>query len=170
VKLTSEPGAFPDSESESGMNEIEQAARERLDVIVVLLVMQSALGWLSVLATFLFAAAAGALPFFGGAILVGLVGPVLTLALALGLTRLKRWARNGVLAYEALVLLGAAARLLISRGFALQLAPLATGVLLPAVIAGALLSGRMRRAFAKSTAGRPLATIGPETASFKRAA
>ena len=156
------------------MDEIEQAerraARERLDVIVVLLVMQSALGWLSVLATFLFAAATGALPFFGGAILVGLVGPVVTLTLAAGLTRQKRWARNGVVAYEALVLLGAAARLLISRGFALQLAPLATGVLLPAVIAGALLSRPARRAFAKTARPRSLTTIGPEPASFKRAA
>lgn len=157
-----------------GFDQLEQvdrrAARERVDAIVVLLAIQSALGWLAVLGTFAFAAAAGAVPFFAGALAAGLVGPLLTLALAAGLTRFRRWARNGLLAFEGLVLLAGLARFLIGRGQSVQLVPLLTVIGLPLAIAGLGLSGPTRRAFAKPARLPQIATIRPASAPAERAA
>jgi hypothetical protein len=126
--------------------------RERVDVARVLLTMQSALGLLSVAGTIVFAGFARALPLFAGAIVIGLIGPALALMLASGLGRLKRWARNGVIAYEALVVLAAAARFLIGKSLSIQLVPVMTTLLLPLAIAGLIASRSVWRLFAHASA------------------
>lgn len=115
------------------------------DVAFVLLLLQTACGLLAITGTIVFGAALGALPVLGGTILLGLAGPLVTLLLAIGVARFRRWARTAAVVYEALLVLGLLLRLLIGRQYALGLVPLLTGAGLPIAILSLLLSRPARR-------------------------
>lgn len=144
--------------------------RERVDVARVLLTMQSALGLLSVLGTIVFAGFAGALPLFAGAIGFGLIGPALAFILTSGLGRLKRWARNGVIVYEGLIFLAAAARFLIGKSLSIQLVPLMTTLLLPLAISGLIASRPAWRLFARAAAPARMDSLSSWRDVWERAA
>jgi hypothetical protein len=131
------------------------------DVAFVLLLLQTAFGLVAILGTIVFAIALGGLPVLAGAILLGLAGPALTLTLAIGVARFRRWARRATIIYQALLLLGILIRLVIGREFAFGLAPLVSGVVLPAAILALLLSPSARHALAATRTQTPLARLEP---------
>jgi O-antigen/teichoic acid export membrane protein len=127
-----------------------ESARDNgaLDVAAVLLVLQAGLGLVSAAGVLFLTIASGGAPLYVAALLVALVGPGLALLLARGLTRCRRWARNGAIAYEALILIGAAVRFFFDREVALGLVVTLTSVVLPLAICGLVLSPGARRAVA----------------------
>lgn len=140
----------------------EASATGRLDVAAVLLVMQGAVGLLSVLGTLVIGLTGGSLPNLSRAILLGLLGPMAALTLAGGIGRLRRWARNGTVAFEVVVLLGGLLRLAVGRGMAVQLVPLLVVAVLPAAILELVLSRPSRRAFARTRRSAPIGVLGPD--------
>jgi hypothetical protein len=129
------------------------------DVAFVLLLLQTAFGLLAVVGTIVLGIALGALPLIGGSILLGLAGPTVTLVLAVGIARFRRWARTATVVFEALLILGLLVRLAIGRQYALGLVPLLTGVLLPIAILTLLLSRPARRGLAASRQPSPLTRL-----------
>lgn len=140
------------------------------DVAIVLLVLQSAIGMLSVLGSIVIGAATGALPVLAGAIALGLFGPAAALVLAAGIGHRKRWARNGVVLFEGIVLLGELVRLLIGRGVAVQLVPLLTACVLPVVVLRLTMSKPSRRAFSRAARSDRSPVQAPNWTEVERAA
>ncbi len=129
---------------------------DRLDVAVVLLVLQSAIGLLAVAGTIAFGRVTGDLPNLTRAIGLGLLGPLAALALAVGLGRRKRWARNGAVAFEGFVLLGAVIRIAVGRGASLGLVAALIGAALPIVVLRLALSRPSRLAVAEARRPAPI--------------
>jgi hypothetical protein len=144
-----DPRPFPPASPDPGL----------FDVAFVLLLLQTAFGLLAVLGTVVFGIALGALPLLAGPVLLGLAGPTLTLVLAGGIARFRRWARNTTIAYEVFLLLGILLRLAIGRQYAFGLVPLLTGVALPLTILSLLLSRPARRGLAAARQPSPLARL-----------
>ena len=117
-----------------------------LDLAAVLLVMQAGFGLVSAVGLVVLTFFVGASPLVGPALLVAIGGPLMAILCARGLSRLRRWARNGALVYEALILLGAAFRFVIDRGVALSLVVTLTSVVIPLAVSVLVLSPSARRA------------------------
>jgi hypothetical protein len=133
------------------------------DVGFVLLLLQTAFGLLAVVGTIVLGVALGAMPLLGGPILLGVAGPTVTLVLAIGVARFRRWARNATVVYEALLFLGLLLRLAIGRQYAFGLVPLLTGGVLPIAVLALLLDRSARRGLAASRQPSPLPRLEPRT-------
>jgi O-antigen/teichoic acid export membrane protein len=141
-----------------------------LDVAAVLLVLQAGLGLVSAAGVLFLTIASGGAPLYAAALLVALVGPGLALLLARGMTRCRRWARNGVIAYEALILIGAGVRFFFDRDVALGLVVTLTSVVLPLAVCGLVLSPGARRAIAVRRRRRIKPDVIPVAQELPRAA
>jgi len=115
-----------------------------LDTAAALLVVQAGFGLVSTAGLVVLLVMAGGAPIYLAATAVALLGPILAVTLAVGLTRARRWARRGAVAYEAIVLLHHAVRLFFDREVALGLVVTLSSVVLPLAI-GALVLGREAR-------------------------
>lgn len=138
------------------IDQTAQAAASRtdqLDVAVALLVLQCAIGLLAVLGTIVIGRVTGSLPNLSRAIGFGLLGPAAALVFAIGIGRSRRWARNGTLLFEGIILVGGLLRIVVGRGSAVELVPVLIGTVLPAMILGVVLTGPSRRAFRRPTTG-----------------
>lgn len=133
-----------------------------LDVAAVLLVLQAGLGLVSAAGVVFLAVLSGGAPLYLLASLVSLVVPVLAIVLARGLTRGRRWARNGSVAYEVLVLLNAAVRFVFLHEVAFGLLGSITGLVLPLVVCVLVLSPNARRAVVHTRRARNPATPSPD--------
>jgi hypothetical protein len=140
------------------------------DVVFVLLLLQTAFALVSLLGTIAIGAGLGALPALTGAILLGLAGAGATLLLAIGLARLRRWARNTAVVYESLLLLGLLLRLLVGRRFSFGLVPLTTEFALPLAVIALLLNRTARRTLAAARRPTPPTRLAPPATPLDRAA
>jgi len=125
-----------------------------LDLAAALLGLQAALGLVSAVGVAFLLALTGGSPLYVVTLGIALFGPVLALRLAIGLTRPRRWARRGAVAFEALVLLNAAARAFFDRELALGLVVTLSSVVVPLVVCGLALHPVARRATAPGPARR----------------
>jgi hypothetical protein len=119
-----------------------------LDLAATLLIVQAGLGLVAAVGVGFLTVATGGAPLYLLAAAVALGGPLLAIVVARGLTRGRRWARNGALTYEALVLIGAVARLFFLRELAFGLVVTLTGIVLPLTVGGLVLSSAARRVIA----------------------
>lgn len=139
---------------------------DTLDVAFVLLVLQAAFGFVAALGMFVLAAATHSLALAGGGLLVAVGVPGALLLCAFGVARLHRWAWFCVLGFEAIELLGALFRLLLRAYSATSLVGLLTNLVVPALVAGLLLTPSARRALA----GLRATDAAPDAATLKHAA
>jgi hypothetical protein len=123
-----------------------------VEIAFVLLVLQSAFGFVSALGMLALAAATGALPAMGGGVLFAFAVPAVILVLAFGVARLHRSAWIGALVFEGFDLLGALFRLAIHAYSVTSLVGLTVNLLIPAVVVGLLVTRRTRAAIAGRTA------------------
>jgi hypothetical protein len=119
-----------------------------LDLAATLLVMQAAFGLVSAVGLVVLSFFVGASPLTGLALLVAVGVPLLAIIAARAITRQRRWARNVVIVYELVVLLGAVFRLIIDGSVALSLVVTMTSMLVPASVMVLVLSPSARRAVA----------------------
>lgn len=148
-------------ERNSGRN-----AADTLDIAFVLLVLQAAFGFVAAFGMFVLAAATGSLGPAGGALLFAVAVPSAVLLCAFGVARLHRWAWFCVLGFEAIELLGAVFRLLLRAYSATSLVGVLANLVVPALVAGLLLTPSACRAIA----GRPAAGTGGDAGTLKQAA
>ncbi|MGH2531494.1 MAG: hypothetical protein ACRDJW_04215 [Thermomicrobiales bacterium] len=143
---------------------------EALDLAAVLLVVQAGLGLVAAAGViFLTVLAAGA-PLFVLASLAALAGPLLALMLARGLTRCRRWARNGAIVYEALILISAGVRLYFDREVALGLMVTLSSIVLPLAVCTLILNRAARRAITANRRPLPTPNLLPTHADLRPAA
>jgi hypothetical protein len=138
---------------------------DTIDVAFVLLVLQAAFGFVAALGMFVLAAATHSLGLFGGALLFAVAVPSALLLCAFGVARLHRWAWYCVLGFEAIELLGALFRLLLRAYSTTSLVGLLANLVVPALIAGLLLTPSARRAIGRRTTG-----AGTDEPALKQAA
>lgn len=123
--------------------------RSAVDVIFILLALQSGFGFVSSVGTIAFAVLGGipVLLFWGLAVGVGV--PATLAVAAFGIQRGRRWAWKLVLVFEALLILGTVLRLLFGLLPQSELLALTTGAALPLLVDALLLSGGVRALFRK---------------------
>lgn len=116
------------------------------DIAFVLLVLQSAFGFVSALGLIAFARFGAAGAGAGPAILISVGVPLAVLGLAAGVAGRHRWARIGTLIFEGLVLAGSLLRLVAGRGSTLNLVTLLVTLVIPLTVGGLLLTHGVRGA------------------------
>lgn len=143
-----------------------RVSAETVDLAFVLLVLQAAFGFVAALGMFVVAALSRSLALVGGGLLVAVAVPSAVLLLGFGVARLHRWAWFGVLGFEAIDLLGGLFRLAVHAYSATTLVGLLTNLVVPALVAGLLLTPSARRALA----GLRATDAAPDAATLKHAA
>lgn len=113
---------------------LEIMTNDRRALATLLLLVQAGLALLAALGLLVFARSSNALGSLAGPEAFAVGGPVALLILALGIGRGWRWASFGIVAWEALTLLGTAFPVLLSGGTNLSLTLGLTGFVLPLAI------------------------------------
>lgn len=145
-------------------------ARERADVAIVLLLLQSAFGLLGLLAM---VALASIFPIVSPVGLLYVAGFLVPLIGAIGAARGWHWARRVAMAYQVLTLLGLAINLLLDYlppvQVELTLSGLLTGALLPVALI-VLLRGPLPERAAERLRTPPVSTVPAAPAGMRQRA
>ncbi len=150
--------------------QVDEPGTGPFDLVFVLLMLQAAMGLVALMGTMVFAIAIGAPLMLAGGLVLGLLGPVLAIWLAIGISRLRRWARNGTVLFEALIVIGFVVRVLIGRELAFGLMPFASGVVIPLSVIGILVSRSGRRAISARRKPAEISALEPAIGPVELAA
>lgn len=128
-------------------------AADNLDICFVLLVLQAAIGVLSLLGLLVFLRFGHSPGWAGRVRLLALIVPTVTLMIAAGVASRHQIARRAALLFESILVLGGLLRLPISGGQGASLMWLVTTLVLPAVVILELTRAQTRAAFHSRSRG-----------------
>jgi hypothetical protein len=149
--------------------DMERQARQPdtdiLDVAVVLLLLQGAIGLLTAIGLLVLVVATGALGMRGGSVLAPAVATVGRFIFAAALARRQRWGLVGAVALNGLTLAGGALTLIVHLKTGIALTTLLSNIVLPVLVMWLLLTPAARAATRRTAPTARASRISPDRAA-----